>query len=280
MSASPKIDFHCHSHFSDGSLPPSALLNLASEQGVEQLSITDHDTVNAYSHELTSEAKALGIMLVAGCEISCQWQGRNIHVVGLNLNICESNFAEAMVKQAQARAQRAEKITQVLKKLGFQLELEQIQALAGDGIIGRPHFAQYLIQTDQVASSAAAFKQVLGSGKPGDIKANWPSLEVAVDWINGAGGVAVLAHPLKYKMTLTKLRRLLEEFVSSGGEGMEVLSGYQEPSQTKTLADLARRYQLYASAGSDFHQPGQPWAALGRVSKVPESCNPVWKLWS
>jgi len=280
MSVPPSIDFHCHSHFSDGALSPLELLELAKAREVQQLAITDHDTVRAYSSQLHNAAATAGIKLVNGCEISCQWQRRSIHVVGLNLDLAAPSFGCAMTVQAQARNDRAEKIRDVLQRLGFDVALPQVQALAGRGVIGRPHFAQHLVSTNQMPSMAAAFKRVLGSGKPGDIKANWPTLETAVGWITDAGGVAVVAHPMKYKMTLTKLRALLEAFVAAGGQGLEVLTGYQDAQRVHTLADLAQRYSLYASAGSDFHQPGQPWAELGRVAALPERCIPVWNLWS
>ena len=280
MSVLPAIDFHCHSHFSDGALSPMELLELAKARDVQQLAITDHDTVGAYALPLHASAASAGITLVTGCEISCQWQRRSIHVVGLNLDLASSDFGRAMTIQAQAREDRAEKITEVLQRLGFDVALPQIQALAGLGVVGRPHFAQHLVATGQIPSMTMAFKRVLGSGKPGDIKANWPTLETAVGWITDAGGIAVVAHPMKYNMTLTKLRALLSDFVAAGGQGLEVLTGYQDAQRINALAELAHRFDLYASAGSDFHQPGQPWAELGRVAALPDRCVPVWTLWS
>ena len=280
MSVLPAIDFHCHSHFSDGALSPMELLELAKARDVQQLAITDHDTVGAYALPLHASAASAGITLVTGCEISCQWQRRSIHVVGLNLDLASSDFGRAMTIQAQAREDRAEKITEVLQRLGFDVALPQVQALAGLGVVGRPHFAQHLVATGQIPSMTMAFKRVLGSGKPGDIKANWPTLETAVGWITDVGGIAVVAHPMKYNMTLTKLRALLSDFVAAGGQGLEVLTGYQDAQRINALADLAHRFDLYASAGSDFHQPGQPWAELGRVAALPDRCVPVWTLWS
>jgi len=280
MSSLRKFDFHCHSHFSDGALAPQDLLVLAKERGVELLAITDHDTLKGYSPMLQAQASALGLELINGCEISCQWQRRGIHVVGLNMHLHDPDFALAMQAQGQARLLRAQGITDALQRLGFEVELKQVQTLAGSGMIGRPHFAQHLVESGQMPSMAADFKRVLGSGKPGDIKANWPSLEDAVAWIVRAGGVAVLAHPLKYRMTLTKLRSLLDDFEQAGGQGLEVITGHQEPNQIRTLTDLALRYGFYASAGSDFHSPGQSWAALGHVQPLPRSCRPVWEHWS
>lgn len=280
MTAAPAFDFHCHSLCSDGALSPQALIELAAERGLQQLAITDHDTTAAYTRQLSDQATDAQITLVSGCELSCLWQRRSIHVVGLNIDLAHPVFVQATGEQAQARDRRAEKITAVLQRMGFSLELTHIQRIAGDGVVGRPHFAEYLVRTNQMPSMAAAFKRALGAGKPGDIKAEWPALETVVGWISAAGGIAVVAHPLKYKMTLTKLRSLLTTFVEVGGQGMEVITGHQESNQTRTLADLAQRFGLAASAGSDFHRPGQPWAELGRASVLPEQCTPIWQLWS
>ncbi len=280
MSAPRKIDFHCHSHFSDGSLAPEELVRLALQREITHLSITDHDTVAAYSRTLEVLAANEGLSLITGCELSCQWQRRNIHIVGLNMDLRHAGYRQAMQQQSQARLGRGDSICAALQGLGFDVNLAAVQDLAAPGMIGRPHFAQYLVETQQMPSLAAAFKHVLGSGKAGDIKANWPGLETAVGWITQAGGVAVVAHPLKYKMTLTKLRSLLADFVAAGGQAMEVVTGHQDSSPTRTLADLAQRFDLHASAGSDFHRPGQPWAELGHVQPLPDRCQPVWELWS
>lgn len=280
MPALPLTDFHCHSVFSDGVLTPLELLDLAQQRGVRQLAITDHDSVRAYSPMLTKQAQQRQIALVTGCEFSCVWQRRNIHVLGLNMDLSHPSLMQAMASQATARQSRAAKITRVLQRLGFVLTLPEIQKLAGVGSIGRPHFAEYLVTSGQMPSAAVAFKRALGSGKPGDVKAEWPSLETVLGWITNAGGVAVVAHPLKYKMTLTKLRSLLDDFRQAGGQGIEVLTGFQEPARVSALVDLALRYELYGSAGSDFHRPGQPWAELGRLAALPERCTPIWQLWT
>ena len=280
MSALSAFDFHCHSLCSDGALTPHALIALAAERGLQQLAITDHDTTLAYTRQLADQARAAKITLISGCELSCVWQRRSIHIVGLNMDLAHPVFVQAMVEQAKARDRRAEKIIQALQRLGFSVSQEQIQAIAGQSMVGRPHFAEHLVRTKQMPSIGAAFKRALGAGKPGDIKADWPTLESVVGWISAAGGVAVVAHPFKYKMTLTKLRSLLEDFVELGGQGIEVITGHQQPNHTRTLTDLAQRFDLAASAGSDFHRPGQPWAELGRASALPERCTPIWKLWS
>ena len=281
MPAIPSIDFHCHSHFSDGALSPQELLQLAKAREVQQLAITDHDTVGAYSPQLLAAAARrhhAGERLRNFLSVAASWHSRcrsESGFGGAGLCPCDDAASPSSPRSCAKDPRRAAAIGSRCHAL------PQVQALAGDGVIGRPHFAQHLVSTNQMPSMAAAFKRVLGSGKPGDIKANWPTLETAVGWITDAGGIAVIAHPMKYKMTLTKLRALLEAFVAAGGQGLEVLTGYQDAQRIDALADLAHRYDLYASAGSDFHRPGQPWAELGRVAALPDRCVlPVWTLWS
>ena len=283
MSASNafvKADFHMHSRYSDGSLSPQALIELACEREVTQMAITDHDTIAAYT-ELAAlpETTNKSVKLITGCEFSCLWSGRNIHVVGLNLDLQDPGLTEAMEIQAKARTERAQTIADILSRQGFENTLEGAQANAAGGTIGRPHFAQYLIDAGHVKNMKQAFKQYLGAGKPGDVKANWPDLARACQWIRGAGGVPVLAHPMKYGITLTKLRKLCDEFKAVGGQGLEVISGAQDPVKTNTLASLAEDFDFVASTGSDFHQPGQPWAELGKVPALPVSCTPIWHSW-
>jgi hypothetical protein len=275
-----KADFHMHSQHSDGSFSPHELLTLALERQVDQIAITDHDTISAYAELADSPvAEHADLKLIPGCEFSCLWSGRNIHVVGLNLDLQDSGLTQAMEVQASARADRAQSIANILERKGFKGTLQGAQANAAGGTIGRPHFAQYLIDAGYVKNMKQAFKQYLGAGKPGDVKANWPDLERACDWIRGAGGIAVLAHPMKYGITLTKLRKLCDEFSAVGGQGLEVISGAQDLVKTSTLATLATDFGFYASTGSDFHRPGQPWAELGKVPALPVSCTPIWQCW-
>ena len=167
-----------------------------------------------------------------------------------------------------------------LSRAGLPGSYEGAMAIANGGVIGRPHFARYLVDTGKVKSVAAAFKKYLGAGKVADVKQVWPDITTAVQWITEAGGVAVVAHPDKYKLTRTKLKRLLVDFSETGGQGMEGVSGYQQPQKTLELGRIANEFELYASCGSDFHMPDQPWQELGRCSPLPEEVTPVWNAWS
>ena len=270
------IDLHCHSNMSDGALTPNELIDLAIERGVDMLSITDHDTLDAYAHTTTVPS---GLKLIPGIELSSRWRKQGIHIVGLNIDLANEAMVSAVNQQSKVREQRAQEISNRLGRLGFDNCLEGAQRFAHNQI-GRPHFAEHLIAIGAVKNANEAFKKYLGAGKVGDIKEHWPDIDTVVQWIRQAGGVAVLAHPSKYKMTRTKLTALISDFKDAGGEAMEVISGLQIPSVTRDLAKLCSQFDLLASCGSDFHCPGKKWAALGLISNLPETCNPVWDRWS
>lgn len=269
-------DLHCHTTASDGQLEPQALLEAAAAAGVTTLAITDHDTAAAYDR---IERIPEGMRLISGIELSTQWRKIGVHVVGLNFDRHHPVIREAIAAQVQCREQRAERIAEVLSRKGFPGCLEGARALAGRKAVGRPHFARYLVDSGAVRSSSEAFRKYLGNGKPGDIREVWPTLEQGVAWIVAAGGIPVLAHPAKYELTRTRLGTLLDDFVAAGGCAMEVCSGQQPTDLTRDLARLCNQCGLLASAGSDFHQPGQPWAALGSYARLPEGCEPVWSQW-
>lgn len=270
------VDLHCHTTVSDGTLNPCELVSLAVERQLDMLAITDHDSIDCYQQIDTS---GHNFSLITGIEFSTTWQNRSVHIVGLNIDLDNQALLQGVLQQTLARDQRAIKIAERLERLGFKNSLKGARAFSNGGQIGRPHFAQHLVKINAVVSIQQAFNKYLGSGKAGDIKEHWASLEDVVGWIRGAGGVAVLAHPTKYKMTRTKLCSLLEDFIDAGGEAMEVISGSQTPSITKSMAELCNKYKLLASCGSDFHSLGQPWSSLGHVSELPASCVPVWTRW-
>lgn len=267
------FDLHSHTNFSDGALTPQDLISRATEKGVDALAITDHDTIDAYK---VLADKHDNIELVAGIEFSTQWESNGIHVLGLNIDLDSDAINTGAQFQTEARLIRARSIGEKLAKKGIQDAFEGASKLAHSGYVGRPHFAQYLIDIGKVSSMQAAFKKYLGAGKAGDVKQHWASLTQIIEWIRGANGIAVLAHPLKYKMTNTKLKRMLDEFQQMGGQGIEVVSGQQLPQQTQYLAQLCVQKNLLASCGSDFHMPGKHWAELGVFSPLPEKVTPVW----
>lgn len=266
-------DLHSHTTFSDGALTPHELVARALEQGVDTLAITDHDTIDAYRDFPLVHDR---LTLIPGIELSTQWGSTGIHVLGLNIDLESDAMITAAKSQTDARLERARRIAENLKKKGIEDSFEQAKKLSVGGYIGRPQFAQHLINIGKVDSMHNAFKKYMGDGKAGDVKKKWAELPQIIQWIRDANGIAVLAHPMKYKLTRTRLKRLLDSFIEAGGQGMEVVSGQQTPQQTSSTAQLCIEKKLLASCGSDFHMPGKPWSELGRFQALPTRLIPVW----
>jgi predicted metal-dependent phosphoesterase TrpH len=267
------FDLHSHSNLSDGELHPVELVKRAVAQNVDVLAITDHDTIDACHMDTASGEK---ITLVSGIELSTQWENTGIHVLGLNFDIHDSAIQEAASVQTGARQERAVQIAHNLAKQGISDALEGAIRHAPGNYLGRPHFAQHIVETGQAKSMQAAFKKYLGAGKAGDVKKTWADLPQIIRWIRESGGIAVLAHPLKYKLTGSKLKRLLQAFREQGGQGIEVISGRQTPEEIKRMTSLCSDMGMLASCGSDFHRPDSPWAELGQFAPLPQGLKPVW----
>ena len=271
----PHFDLHCHTTCSDGKLAPQELINLALESNITHLAITDHDTVAA--HRQLKPIDNLGLKLISGIELSSQWSKIGIHIVGLNININSDAILKAEAHLNAVRMQRLERIAYKLEKRGFNNILEGACGEAGDNQVGRPHIASYMVKQGMVNSVSAAFDKYLGAGKVGDVSSLWPALADTVQWINEAGGVAVIAHPGRYKLTRSKRIRMIEDFKDAGGQALEVCTGNQPHGMSEDLANICERYELMASVGSDFHSPDYPWVKLGRYPRLPKKCRPVWE---
>jgi predicted metal-dependent phosphoesterase TrpH len=277
MLPSQRFDLHNHSTASDGALEPAAVLELARAAGLDGFALTDHDTLAGFDAVRgTQLAQAVG--LVSGIEFSTQWSGLGVHVVGLDFDPDHPAVREAVQGQQRVRGDRGRIIAERLRKQGLPdcYEGALKYSAGGAGQLGRPHFAQYLVEIGRVQTVQAAFDRWLGNGKPADVKQAWPELAQAVGWIKQAGGIAVLAHPLKYKLTRTKLRRLVTHFREVGGEAIEVAVAGQQPLETAQIARLAEEFGLLASLGTDFHEPGLTWCQIGRLPRLPEICTGVW----
>jgi predicted metal-dependent phosphoesterase TrpH len=270
------FDLHTHTDASDGALSPPELVHLAQERQVGCLAITDHDTLGAYERLDPGEFQAMQI--IVGIELSTAWQRHNIHIIGLNIDPKNPTLLQGIKAQQEARVLRASQIARRLVNTGIDDPLPAVRKIAGTGMIGRPHFAQHLVDIGHVKNLNAAFRKYLGNGKIGDVKQCWAELPNVVSWIRAAGGTPVLAHPTKYGMTWTKLRALLDDFKDSGGQAIEVVCGSQETSVTKKLADLANDFKFAASCGSDFHQASS-WSSPGKFQPLPDSVTKVWDLW-
>ncbi|MET0379416.1 MAG: PHP domain-containing protein [Spongiibacteraceae bacterium] len=274
-----RVDLHCHTNASDGNQTPAQLCLRAVELGVDVLAITDHDTAAGFreAHAFL-DANPQPLQLIPAAEFSCVWRNISVHVVGLGIDIEHPAALEAFTYLQAAREQRAVMIDAKLAKLRMPGTYDGAKALAGAAQVGRPHFARFMVERGYVSSVDAAFNRYLGAGKIGDIKVLWPTLEQVVGWINAAGGVAVLAHPLKYRLTATRLRLLVAEFKAAGGMSMEVVTGRQQQDWS-FLAQLCQQNGLEASQGSDFHGPGLSWGDLGQIARMPAGCTPVWRRW-
>jgi predicted metal-dependent phosphoesterase TrpH len=272
----PRIDLHTHSNCSDGVLAPAALVALAAQRQVELLALTDHDTA-AGCDEARAACQTHGIGFVPGVELSCQWRGREIHIIGLDLDTAHAPFISHCAAVLGLRRERIGAIAQRLSRAGLPGEELAAEALAAAAPT-RAHLARGLCSRGLAASVQAAFDRWLKRGQPGYVAACWPALASAVHCIVAAGGAAVLAHPHRYPLSNGVLRELLADFKAAGGVALEVSLAGMGPADANRLATLARRFDLAGSIGSDFHEPGLPWRPLGRFAKLPDRITPIVAL--
>lgn len=270
-------DLHCHSTFSDGTLTPTEVVNRAQAQGVTALSLTDHDTTASYE-EAQLAATASNLRLIAGVELSVSWQDKTFHIIGLNINPHYPPLLEASRHLQQIRLERAKIIAEKLDKKRIHGALEYVIKAAGDSMITRTHFADFLVSQFHVTSHQEAFDRYLAKGKPAYVATVWAEMELAVNWITQSGGIAVLAHPLRYNLPDKWLKRFLSAFIEAGGQGIEVITARCSPDEIKLVASYANVFGLAGSVGSDFHSPGNPWVELGRLAPLPDKITPVWEL--
>lgn len=269
------IDLHTHSNCSDGVLAPADLVARAAKCGVRTLALTDHDTVAGLGEAATA-AREYGVEFVPGAELSARFEEQVIHIVGLGIDPEDASLRIGLGRQQSKRAARAEEMGRRLAKLGLAVD-DRAHALAGVGQLTRTHYARALLQAGHVREVQEAFDRYLGRGRPAYVRADWATLEDAVSWIGSAGGMAVLAHPARYRISATQRRKLLTAFREAGGRGIEVATGNVRRDDFYRYADLARQHGLMASAGSDFHDPAQAWIELGRVPELPAGLTPVWQ---
>lgn len=269
------FDFHCHTQASDGQLTPAELVLRAQQQGVTELAITDHDTIAGYqaAAELAASAAA-NFKLRSGVELSCQWQQFEIHLLGLNFDPHHRGLQQLLKQQQAHRRERIAAIAAKLERAGYAVTAH----LAEQQLPTRWHLANALRALGVIGDIQTAFKRFIGEGQFAYVKPQWVDLAQAIETIQDAGGVAVLAHPHAYQLSNKWLRRLIQSGKEAGMQALEVAIGQQSPGQREALAGFAKEYQLYASVGSDFHYPGA-WRELGKNLCLPESCVPIWTLW-
>lgn len=260
-------------------LAPEALVARAHAQGVHTLALTDHDTLSGADTAIAT-GRLLGMTVVPAVEISTTWQNRTLHLVGLWVDMDNTDLQAGLAGIRAGRGERARKMAESLAASGIPGALEGAYRYAGNReMIGRTHFARFLFEAGHASSVSTVFNRFLKPGKPGYVKHQWAAFADAVRWVHGAGGQAVLAHPGRYDIGSTLRRQLLSEFRDLGGEAIEVSSGSHHHSMLGTWADFAREYGFMASAGSDFHAPGEGGRELGRLPPLPERCTPIWQSW-
>jgi predicted metal-dependent phosphoesterase TrpH len=270
-------DLHCHSVVSDGTLTPEALATRAKANGVELWALTDHDEIGG-QQRAAAAAKTEGLHYLTGVEISVTFIGQTVHIVGLGFDPDNAALNQGLQQTRGGRGQRAKDMAAGLAKVGIQGAYEGALQFAGNhDLISRTHFARFLIETGVCRDTQEVFRKYLTEGKPGYVEHRWACLKDAVTWIRDAGGMAVIAHPARYKFKINEEFALFSEFKGHGGQGVEVVTGSHTPAEYLTYADTAREFGLFASRGSDFHSPDESHTELGTLPLLPGQLTPVWE---
>lgn len=272
-------DLHCHSHFSDGTLSPEDLAARAHAAGVDLWALTDHDEISGQPRALAA-AQALGLRYLTGVEISVTFADTTIHIVGLGFDAANAQLTQGLADTRNGRDSRAAEIGRLLhEQAGIAGAYEGALKYVGNPrLISRTHFARFLVDSGVCRSTQEVFRKYLVEGKPGYVPMQWAKLGDAVRWITEAGGLAVMAHPARYKLSATHEYALFSEFKAHGGQGVEVVTGSHTPAEALRYAEVAREFGLAASRGSDFHSPDESHIHLGQLPPLPDQLTPVWAL--
>jgi 3',5'-nucleoside bisphosphate phosphatase len=269
-------DLHCHSDRSDGALPPAQVAARAAQNGVQLWSLTDHDELSGIA-EARAAAQSAGLHFIAGVEVSVTWGGETIHVVGLNINDSDPILMNGLQRTREGRDARGREMGHMLEAVGVKDAYEGALSIASNpGLLGRTHFARFIVSQGYCSSVGEVFQRYMTPGKPGYVEHRWAKLSEAVEWISAAGGVAVMAHPGRYRLSENHLHLLLEEFKQCGGQAIEVVCGSHTKDQYSRFGKLAKQLDFKASRGSDFHAPDESHVELGRLPPLPDWLVPVW----
>ena len=278
MTSILNADLHCHSVVSDGTLTPEALAERAAANGVELWALTDHDEIGGQARAAAA-AKAAGMRYITGVEISVTFLGKTVHIVGLGIDTDNADLREGLERTRGGRRLRAQDMAEGLAKVGIKGAFEgALQYVGNPDLISRTHFARHLVETGVCKDTNEVFRKYLTDGKPGFVEHRWATLKDAVGWITGASGMAVIAHPARYKFTPNEEFALFTEFKGHGGRGVEVVTGSHSAAEYVTYAATAQEFGLAASRGSDFHSPLESHTELGTLPYLPGGLTPVWEL--
>ena len=271
-------DLHCHSVVSDGTLTPEVLAERAKTNGVELWALTDHDEIGG-QHRAAAAARAQGLKYLTGTEISVTFAGETVHIVGLGFDADDAAMQQGLRNTRGGREQRAREMAAGLAQVGIQDAFEGALKFVGNPeLISRTHFARFLVESGVCRETHDVFRKYLIEGKPGYVPHRWASLRDAVTWITQAKGVAVIAHPGRYKFTPNEEYALFTEFKAHGGQGVEVVTGSHTTQEYLRYAEAAKEFDLAASRGSDFHSPEESRTDLGTLPFLPGGLTPVWDL--
>jgi len=270
-------DLHCHSDISDGTLTPEALAVRAKANGVELWALTDHDELSG-QHRAMAAAAEQGLPYLTGTEISVTFAGLTVHIVGLGVDPDDARLKAGLQATRGGRENRAREMAEQLAAVGIKGAFEgALQYVGNPDLISRTDFARFLVEARVCSSTHEVFRHYLTEGKPGFVPHRWAALGDAVSWINGAGGMAILAHPARYRTTPTEEYALFSEFKAHGGQGVEVVTGSHTAAEYVKYAEMAQEFGLYASRGSDFHSPEESHTDLGSLPDLPGALQPVWE---
>lgn len=269
-------DLHCHSVVSDGTLQPEELAARAKANGVALWALTDHDEIGG-QQRASEAARRIGLDYLCGTEISVSFAGITVHIVGLGFDAEDRQLSAGLATTRGGRGERAMAMSDELAKVGIKGAFEgALKHVGNPELISRTHFARYLVEIGACADTHEVFRRYLVEGKPGFVPHRWASLGNAVRWINDAGGLAVIAHPGRYRFTPTEEYALFTEFIAHGGRGVEVVTGSHTLAEYPKYAGMALEFGLLASRGSDFHSPGESHTDLGTLPDLPGQLTPVW----
>eukprot|EP01034_Spumella_vulgaris_P023466 gene23466-29683_t len=273
------VDLHCHSNVSDGVLPPAKVARVAREAGVDVWALTDHDEVGGIPAARAAAAEH-AMRFVTGVEISITWAGETVHIVGLQIDENNAVLVNGLEQTRSGRDSRGREIAAQLAKAGIPDAYEgALKYVSNPNLMSRTHFARYIVEIGACRNTSEVFKKYLCEGKPGYVEHRWATLEQSVQWIRGAGGIAVIAHPGRYKFSDTAEGVLFDEFKQMGGSAIEVVTGSHTPDQYPEYARLANSYGFLASRGTDFHAPGEARVDFKLLPPLPGNVTPVWHDW-
>ncbi len=277
MTTLLNADLHCHSVVSDGTLTPEALAERARANGVELWALTDHDEIGGQARAAAA-AKAQGMKYLTGVEISVTFVGQTVHIVGLGFDADNTALRQGLQQTRGGRKERAMEMSEGLAQVGIKGAFDGALKFVGNPeLISRTHFARFLVESGVCKETNEVFRKFLTEGKPGFVPHRWATLKDAVTWITQAGGMAVVAHPARYKFSPNEEYALFTEFKGHGGLGVEVVTGSHTAAEYLIYAETAKEFGLAASRGSDFHSPDESHTELGTLPYLPGGLTPVWE---